>query len=564
MFKLEIKYLKKLLILFLFSGLALPQSNLIKSELEEYLKNLPIKLPRIILPEFKNNVVNIKDFGAIGDGKFLNTLAFKSAIEHCASLGGGTVVVPAGVWLTGPIKLESNINLRLERGAFIQFSKNIKDYPIIERFDDKSRDFVITSPIYAVNAENIAITGEGIIDGAGEVWRYVKKEKQTEQQWKKLTTSGGVVTADGRQWWPSKEAMEAEKYIEELEKSGKKLTKADVEKTREYFRPDFVRLSRSRGILIDGITFLNSPRFHLHFVQSENIVVRNVKVYSPWWGQNTDGIDFSACRDVIVYKSSVDVGDDGICIKPSKISDEQAEGPACERILIVDNVVYQAHGGFVIGSEGVGGARNIFVKNNTFIGTDVGLRFKCARDRGGLIENIYIDNVVMRNIKEQAILFDMYYNSGNPETVLKNSSLLNKAEPITQLTPRYQNIFIKNVLCLDANRSILINGLSELPVKNIVIENSYISSKLGSEIINAESVKILNSEFKFENSPAFTVSQSKDLLFKGINYYPANEKFIHIKGDITNNIILEDITFSNPEKQIIVSDKADRNAIIRK
>ncbi len=559
-----IEYLKKILILLFFCRLVFTQESLIKSEIAEYLKNLPIESPRITLPVFPPNIVNIKDFGAIGDGKFLNTIAIKSAIEHCVRLGGGTVLIPAGVWLTGPIKLESNINLKLERGAFIQFSKNIGDYPIIERLDDKSKKFIMASPIYAANAENIAITGEGIIDGAGEVWRYVKKEKQTEQQWRDLVYSGGVVSADGKQWWPSKEAMEAEQYIDELEKSGKKLTRKDVEKTKEYFRPDFVRLSRSERILIDGVTFLNSPRFHLHFVQSENIVVRNVKVYSPWWGQNTDGIDLSACRDVLVYKSTVDVGDDGICIKPSKIYDEQTPGPACERILITDNVVYHAHGGFVIGSEGVGGAKNIYVKDNTFIGTDVGIRFKCARDRGGLIENIFIEKITMRDIKEQAILFDMFYNSGNPETVLKNSNLLNKNEPITTLTPVYQNIFIKNITCLDANRSILINGLSELPIKNVVIENSYISSKIGASITNADSVRILNSEFKFKTGPAFTISQSKNLFFNGITFNPVNEKFFHIKGDKTKNIILENVNFSNPDKQILISDKANKNAIIHK
>lgn len=558
------KNLKKILILNLFCWLAFAQTEKIRLEIDGYLRNLPVDAPRISLPEFPNNIVNIKDFGAVGDGKFLNTSAIKSAIEHCSKLGGGTVLIPAGVWLTGPIKLESNINLKLERGALLQFSKNISDYPVIERLDDKAKKFVISSPIYSVMAENIAITGEGIIDGAGEVWRYVKKEKQTEQQWRDLIASGGVVTADGRQWWPSREAMEAEQYLDELEKDGKKLTKEDVEKTKEYFRPDFVRLSRSRKILIDGVTFLNSPRFHLHMVQSENIVIRNVKVYSPWWGQNTDGIDLSACRDVIVYNSTVDVGDDGICIKPSNISNEQISGPACERILITNNIVYHAHGGFVIGSEGIGGARNIYVNNNTFIGTDVGLRFKCARDRGGLIENIYIENIIMRDIKEQAILFDMYYNSGNPETVVKNVALLNKSEPITHLTPKYQNIFIKNVTCLDANRSILINGLSELPVKNIFIEDSYISSKLGASITNADSIKIFNSEFKFDTSPAFTVLQSKNIEFKGIKFNPADEIFINVKGEKTKNVTFEDVHLNNPAKQILISDKADKNAVIQK
>lgn len=550
---------KIFLVLLLFRLFLYSQS--IESELRNYLNNIPIDPPNISVPKFPDRTFNLRDFGAVGDGKTLNTQAINNAIKSCSESGGGVVVVPAGIWLTGSIKLESNVNLKLDKGAFIQFSKDIRDFPVIPRFDDKSKKFVISPPIYSVGANNIAITGEGIIDGAGEVWRPVKKEKQTERQWRRLVESGGVVDSKSNIWWPSKEAMEAEKFIEGL---GNKLTLEDVVKAREYFRPDFVRLSKSRGILIDGVTFLNSPRFHLHFVQSENIIVRNVRVYSNWWGQNTDGIDLSACRDVIIYKSVVDVGDDGICIKPSKIASYQKEGPACERILIADCIVHYAHGGFVVGSEGLGGARNIYVNNCTFIGTDVGLRFKSARDRGGLVENIIIENITMRDIKTQAILFDMYYESGSPEKVFMDDLLLYDKKPITKTTPMFQNITIKNVNCIDANRSVLINGLAEMPVKNIRIENSTIKSKKGAGITNADSIFIIKSYIQSDATPVFTISQSENIFLNSIEPVRDDQVLIKVKGDKTKNIILENTFLKELAKQIIISDKASNDAFIYK
>jgi polygalacturonase len=254
----------------------------IAEEVKKHCANLPFAMPEIAVPAFPDRNMSIRDFGAVPDGRTLNTGAFAAAIQACAKAGGGTVVVPAGTWLTGPIRIESNINLHLERGALVQFSNRIEDFPLIPSFDGRSRRFVITPPVSAFKATNIAITGEGTFDGAGEAWRYVKKEKQTARQWKELVASGGVVSPDGKEWWPSMAAMKGEATLKGLDTSGRTPTLEDYAGVREFIRPDLVMLVRCDGILLDGPTFRNSPRFHVRPMQSENVIIRNIKIFSPW------------------------------------------------------------------------------------------------------------------------------------------------------------------------------------------------------------------------------------------------------------------------------------------
>ncbi|MDI6804489.1 MAG: glycoside hydrolase family 28 protein [Bacteroidota bacterium] len=515
-------------------------------------------------PVFPNHRVSIIEHGAIADGRTLNTKAFADAINACVKSGGGTVVVPPGTWLTGPIKLESNINLHLERGALIQFSKRFEDFPLIAGLDGKSKKYIVTPPIYAFQATNIAITGEGVIDGAGEAWRYVKKEKLTASQWKELVSSGGVVTSDGRQWWPSKESMEGEKYIDELEKSDKEPTAADYAKAREYLRPDMVRLVQCNGILLDGPTFRNSPKFHIHSIQSEKIIVRNIKILTPWYAQNGDGLDLNSCRNVVVYKIMVDVGDDAICIKPGKIAKNQRPGPACENIVIADCEVYHGHGGFVIGSESYGGVNNISVRNCIFIGTDVGIRFKSARDRGGLVENIFIDGIQMRDIQNEAILFDMYYGDGSPEAQIAKGLDIKEHKPVTALTPRFQNISIKNIVSNGANRALLINGLPEMPIKNIIIDNFNSQSKKGILVSDGDYITMKNCNVTTEVGSVITLSQSRNIFLNKIQSPNNTEIFLSVDGEKSENIQIENVDLSNINKKIIFTNKAKETAIVRK
>jgi polygalacturonase len=533
-------------------------------DLDSYLVNLPFAMPSMNEPVFPDHRVNVKEFGAIPDGKTLNTKAFADAISACAKAGGGTVIVPPGTWLTGPIGLECNVNLRLERGALIQFSRSIEDFPLIAGLAGNSKKYEITPLIYGYRLKNVAITGEGIFDGAGEVWRPVKKEKQTTSEWKKLVASGGVVSADGKQWWPSKQAMEGEQYLKDLLKSKKDLTAADFAQAREYLRPDLFKLIQCNGILLDGPTFRNSPKFHVHPTQCENIIIRNISVLSDWFAQNGDGIDLSACRNVVIYKATIDAGDDGICMKPGKIASSQKPGPACENIVIADCTVYHAHGGFVIGSESNGGAHNISVKNCIFIGTDVGLRFKSNREHGGLVDNIFVDGIQMRDIAYEGILFDMYYGGASPEETIISGMDSKTVEAVTELTPQFQNIVIKNVICNGARRAVLINGLPEMPIKCVKIDSSRFIAQNGMMCVDADSISLTDVEIIPSVGPIIFTNQTKNFFLNGITYPHNAETFISLNGSKTENIQLTNIDLKSAKKDIELGRNVKQEAVIRK
>ena len=534
----------------------------VADEVKGYCAHLPFTMPGIPVPAFPDHKVNVLQYGAVADGHTMNTRAFADAITACAKLGGGVVIVPPGTWLTGPIKIESNINLHLERGALIQFSRRIDDFPLIAGFDGKSKKYIITPPIHAYRARNIAITGDGIMDGAGGVWRYAKKDKLTEHQWKDLVASGGVVSPDGKEWWPSKEAMDGEEYLKGLEKSGTP-KEEDYAKVREFLRPDLVQLVQCDGILLDGPTFQNSPKFHVRPIQSENIIIRNVKVLSPWYGQNNDGIDPAACRNLIIYNTTVDVGDDGLCLKPGSIAKSQKPGPACENIVIVDCVVYHAHGGFVIGSESFGGVNNVAVRNCVFVGTDVGVRFKSMRGNGGLVENVFIEGIQMKDIQNEAILFDMSYGGGAPDVESSKGRESEKPEAVNERTPRFQNITFRNIVCNGAERAVSINGLPEMPDRNIVLDSVSVWSKRGASLIDVEGIQFNGCRFETRTSPLIFVSQGSNVTLKGGEYPHAAETFLRVSGEKSGNIHLIGIEAANAKNAVEIGDGAKADAVKR-
>lgn len=510
----------------------------VEEEVKKVCANLPFIMPAISTPQFPSRTVSIREFGAIPDGHTMNTKAFADAIQACANAGGGTVMVPAGMWLTGPIRIESNINLHLERGALVQFSNRPEDFPLVAGFDGKSKRYIITPPISAFRASNIAITGEGIFDGAGEAWRYMKKEKQTERQWKELVASGGVVSSNGKEWWPSKEAMNGEAYLRGLEKAGRTPMAEDYAKVREYLRPDLVHLVQCSGILLDGPTFRNAPHFHVRPQQSENIIIRNIKITSPWYAQNGDGLDLSSCRNVVIHGISVDTGDDGICLKPGTIARTQKPGPSCENIVIADCVVYHAHGGFVIGSESYGGVKNVSVRNCVFIETDIGLRFKSMRGNGGTVENVFVEGIQMRAIRNEAILFDMYYGSGASEEGAEERAEDRKAEPVNDRTPRFRDISIRNIVCNGAKRAMLIQGLPEMPVKDIVLDSVTVSAIQGALMVDADGITLNGCSIAAQSGAVMTVIQSRRILVKGGTYPGKPEVFLRVEGEKSANIRL--------------------------
>ena len=534
------------IVIFLSSINATAQEN-IPEEVNDHLKNLPFNSFEIQLPFFQDKTFNIKDFGAVGDGHTMNTEAFKKAIEACSEAGGGTVLVPPGLWITGPIELKSNVDFHVERGALILASPDHNDYPIIKRPEG---GYAVAPLIYGFNLENIAVTGSGLLDGNGTTWRPLKRSKVNESLWKKFVKSGGVTNSDNSIWYPSKAARDGMKEFAELRKSKKEITMEDLLPFRDAMRPRLVLLINCRKMLINNITLENSPTFALNPIFCEDLVIRNIKVNNEYWAQNGDAIDIGMSKNVLVYNCTITAGDDGICMKSgnSKNSDE----PALQNIVITGCVVYHAHGGFVTGSETNGGMHNIFVSNCDFVGTDIGLRFKSSRNRGGLVDNIFIKNIYMKDIVNEAILFNTYY---------ENSSKDVKAVPVNDKTPIFKNIFIDSIYCDGAKLAVSADGLPEMPIQDIKISNSYFSGNQGFESKYAKGFTLNNVEIIPESGPVFNLDESSDFNLNKIFFPKAIMDFMKVSGTSTKLISIENTDISDLNKQIKFSDGLDKSVI---
>ena len=458
-----------------------------------------LNLPRAVQPVFRNDTVNIAHYGAVADGVTLNTNSINRAITACNKKGGGVVLVPGGIWLTGPVAMKSNVNLHIERDAVLLFTKDFDQYTLVEGIYEGRSAARNQSPIYGTNIENIAITGKGIIDGNGDAWRMVGKNQLTEQEWKTKVASGGLVSSDGKNWFPSaKTKLAFDEKRTAVIVPGQSLK--DFEDIKDFLRPNLVVFNNCKKVLLEGVIFQNSAAWCLHPVLCEDVTIRNVFAKNPDYAQNGDGVDVESCKNVLIEGCTFDVGDDGICIKSGKDEEGRKRGKPTENVVIRKNIVYKGHGGFVIGSEMSGGARNIFVYDCSFIGTDNGLRFKTTRGRGGVVEQIYIRNIRMKDIVRDAILFDMYYFTKPSADSIKTA-----IPAVTEATPEFRDFQISDIVCQGADRGIFIRGLPEMQIKNIVMDNLVLKTNNGAEIIEANNVQ-LNRVQLFSNKTTSAVS----------------------------------------------------------
>ena len=420
----------------------------------KYYQNLPTKVAQVSRPAIPATVVDLTEVGGVGDGVTLNTAAFENGIKKLQKTGGGRLNVPQGIWLTGPIQLKDNIELHLEKNAIILMSP---DKSLFVNPKSTSKCF---AGIRASKRKNIAITGEGIIDGNGDHWRPVKRNKVSDVEWNKYKkVIGGQESADDKLWYPWNDL-------------GGYQNIADTPEAQEKMRNDLVRFESCENVLIEGITIQNSPKFHLHPCYSKNVIVDGVTVRCPWNAQNGDAIDFSDVNIGLIVNSTVDAGDDGLCMKSGR---NKADAPAngCADIVIQDNTVYHAHGAFVLGSETMQGMRRIVVRNNRFSGTDTGLRFKSGLGRGGKTEQMFISDIVMTDIKDEAIVFQCDYvdrpAGSDPNAVPTYTDEQKK------VAPYFQDIHISNVVVNGTMTGIKASGILGLDnVKDIDIQNATI------------------------------------------------------------------------------------------
>ncbi len=442
-----------------------------------YYRNLPVSMSQVSAPVIPSNTVNIKDFGGVGDGIALNTEAFRKAISALDKQGGGRLVVPAGVWMTGLISLKDNIDLHLEKNAILMASP---EKSLFVKEKDGQKDSKCTPMISASKRKNISITGEGIIDGNGAYWRPVKRSKVSDVEWKGFLSMGGTEAEDGKLWFPFN-----------LNHYG---NIADTPEAQEKMRTHLIRVTDCENVLVEGITLQNSPKFHIIPTRCRNVIIDGITVRCPWNAQNGDAIDISSCKDVLIVNNTVDAGDDGICMKAGAGESGVEYGP-CENIVIENNTVFHAHGGFVIGSEFTGGMKNIVVRNNRFCGTDTGLRFKSGVGRGGKTENIFISDVFMTDIKDEAIVFECtYVDKKYSVTDDKGETAVAPAAPFV---PEFSGIKFSNFICRGAKTAISAHGLPGFKcVKGITIDNStFFYTGTDKDIDKNVDVSITNSKF---------------------------------------------------------------------
>ena len=466
--------MKKILIsLLAIFGMATTVSAIEAKDYSKYYQNLPVQMQQPTLPSIPDNHVSILECGGNGDGQAMNTQAFAKAISKLSKMGGGHLNVPAGIYLTGLISLKDNIDLHLEKNAIIVLSEDKNDHI---KIDEKTgqKENRATPAINASKRKNISITGEGTIDGNGEWWRPVKRSKVSDVEWNRFKQMGGTLNEKGDIWYPL-HLKHTPNVVDNID---------DQEKVRNHM----IRFTSCENVLVQGVTLLNSPRFHLIPTRCKNVIIDGITVKCPWNAQNGDAIDISSCKDVLIVNNIVDAGDDGICMKGGAGAAGVAAGP-CENINIQDNTVYHAHGGFVIGSEFSGGMKNIVVRNNTFQGTDAGLRFKSSVKRGGTSENIFIDHIYMTDITGDAITFETTYWDNHV-------GAKKQAAPVKQeYLPNFQDIHMSDIYVRGCKNGIVAHG-AEGMVHDITVKNAYIFyNNQAQDIDDACKIKLDNVHF---------------------------------------------------------------------
>lgn len=509
---------------------------------------------------FKKDTFNIINYGAKADGITLNTVNINNAIIACNKNGGGVVLVPGGFWLTGPVVLLSNVNLHLAKDALLQFTQDKTQYKLVEGNYEGLPAYRNQSPVSATNAENIAITGEGIIDGNGAVWRAVNRDRLSDIEWKALMKRGGVLSEDGSTWYPSESYVRGTKTKNPgVIVAGK--TTADYDSIKDFLRPNLLVFTRCKKVLLEGVTFQNSPAWCLHPLMCEDLTVKNIYAKNPWYAQNGDGIDVESCSNVLIEGSTFDVGDDGICIKSGRNEEGRKRGMPTQNVEIRNSVVYHAHGGFVIGSEMSGGAKNIYVHDCTFIGTDIGLRFKTVRGRGGVVENIYASNINMKDIVNEAILFDMYYFA-SPKIVDGIPQV--EYQAVNEGTPSFKNFYFDNVVCNGASEAIFIRGLPEMHISNINLSNMVLQADKGIECSEATGIGFKNIQLVTKDtSPVVHVINSDKILFDNIGYNNNAEVLIKLSGERTKDVKIINTNTGNVKQLADFNAGAGKAALVK-
>lgn len=390
-------------------------------------------------------VFNVRAFGAKGDGKTLDTGAIQKALDECGNAGGGTVQFPPGSYLSKPIFLHSSTTVKLDAGAVLQTTDETADFVNPER----TNSFIAF--VNGRDIHDVAIVGPGTIDGAGAKW-----------------------------WIPAEEARR---------------------KTPGYTlpRPRLIVITGCKNLLVSDVTLQNSPCMHLVPTDCENVIISNVTVQAPAHSANTDAIDPICCKNVLITKCHVDVGDDNVAINAThKVAGREF---ASENITVSDCVFLHGHG-MSIGSQTSGGVHNVLVTNCTFQDTENGLRIKSARGRGGVVENIRYTDITMNNVDPAITLTCYYMNNSSGDRVPQSPPKVDPAQAKSERTPIFRNIYFNNVKATCQKSAGIIIGLPESEISNVFLENVQIAAATtGLSVKNAKGIQFKNVQLTNREGP---------------------------------------------------------------
>jgi polygalacturonase len=389
----------------------------------------------IVRPRFAARDFDITKYGAVGDGARSCTGAIRQAIAACRAAGGGRVVVPAGRFLTGPIRLQSGVNLHLAEQATLAFSGDHREYLPVVFTRWEGVELMNYSPfVYAFEVENIAITGKGTLDGQADPqhwwdWRAVGPAKAAKQ-------------------FPARETLIA------MQAAGVPVAER-LFGDGHFLRPNFIQPYRSRNVLIEGVTILNSPMWEVHPVLCQGVTVHDVTIRSH--GPNNDGCDPESCRNVLIDACTFDTGDDCIALKSGRNDDGRRVNVPVENVVIRNCSMKDGHGGVVIGSEISGGARNVFAEKCRMDSPqlDRALRIKTNSVRGGTIEGIYMRDVTIGQVAEAVVTIDFFYEEGDAGT----------------FPPVVRDVNVQNVTSRKSEYALLLRGYEHAPITNVRISD---------------------------------------------------------------------------------------------
>ncbi|WP_394775733.1 glycoside hydrolase family 28 protein [Flavobacterium sp.] len=439
-------------------------------------KKMELIIKSIPVTQFPDKTFNINDFGAVADGKASNTIAFEKAIKACVQNGGGKVLVPNGKYLTGPIHLESNVNLHLEDNAEILFSIDPKEYPIVHTSFEGTELMNYSPLIYAKNKTNVAITGKGILNGQANSTNWWIWSGGKDYGWKK-----GI---------PSQNDPKNREVLVDMAERNVPVSERVFGEGR-YLRPNFIEFFECNTVLVKDITVINSPFWILHPIKTNNIIIDGVTVNSH--GPNNDGCDPEYSQNVLIKNCTFNTGDDCIAIKAGRDADGRKVAIPSKNIIVQNCKMIDGHGGVVIGSEISAGVNNVFVENCVMDSPnlDRAIRIKTNSKRGGVIEDIFVRNLEVGTVKECVLLVTMFYNvygsqTGNFIPIVRNISL--------------ENVTVKN----GGKYAVWAEGYEQSPVENITLKNVTVHKvdkvSLLKNVKNINFINTIVNEKKVENT----------------------------------------------------------------